>query len=64
MRRRVSAPLRLAAAALYSVVGAPKLAAQSLAALDIKYILHDTLTGHWLLPALLGAAAGPADLKR
>ena len=64
VRRRVSAPLRLAACALYGLAGAPKEAAASLAALDIKFILHDTLTGHWLLPLLLGAGAEPADVKR
>lgn len=116
-RRKVSAPLRLAATALYSLLGAPSLGEQpgrltsadvcsmkirvtdayagklwqhpsdarlrpscdtappspleccaasaQFAALDIKSILHDSLTGHWLLP--LAAAAGgedAADLRR
>jgi N-terminal acetyltransferase B complex non-catalytic subunit len=64
VRRRVSAPLRLAACALYGLAGAPKEAATNLSALDIKFILHDTLTGHWLLPLLLGAAAEQPDLRR
>ncbi len=113
-RRKVSAPLRLAATALYSLLGAPSLgkwlgawaepggerlmqaatvarhipctphelcpstaccllaltllcsavlcpaaASAQFAALDIKSILHDSLTGHWLLP--LAAAAGGED---
>ena len=64
VQRKVSAPLRLAATALYSLAGAPRQAAASLSALDVKYILHDTLTGHWLLPALVGGAAEAADLRK
>ncbi|KAK9902038.1 hypothetical protein WJX75_002093 [Coccomyxa subellipsoidea] len=52
--RRVSAPLRLAAMGLYGLLGAPTLAVESFTALDIKHIQHDTLSGHWLLPSLLG----------
>lgn len=44
-RRKVSAGLRIAAAGLYSVLGAPSLASQHLAALEIKHIQHDTLSG-------------------
>jgi hypothetical protein len=58
VRRTVSAPLRLAAAAAAALLGAPRRAATHFEALDIKSILHDTMTGHWLVPALLGAAAG------
>lgn len=40
-------------------------AAAQLAALDIKSILHDSMTGHWLLPLLSGllplVAAPPAE---
>lgn len=64
VQRKVSAPLRLAATALYSLAGAPRQATASLSALDVKYILHDTLTGHWLLPALVGGAAEAADLRK
>ncbi|KAL4447959.1 hypothetical protein ABPG75_005178 [Micractinium tetrahymenae] len=64
-RRKVSAPLRLAATALYSLLGAPGLVAAQLAALDIKSILHDSMTDHWLLPLLSGllplVAATPAE---
>ena len=44
-RRKVSAPLRLAATGLYSLLGAPTAAAESFGALDIKHIQHDTLSG-------------------
>ena len=44
-RRRVSAPLRLAATGLYSLLGAPAAAAESFGALDVKHIQHDTLSG-------------------
>ncbi|EFN56700.1 hypothetical protein CHLNCDRAFT_144070 [Chlorella variabilis] len=62
-RRKVSAPLRLAATALYSLLGAPKLAAAQFAALDIKSILHDSMTGHWMLPLLPGGATAAAYLR-
>jgi len=43
--RTVSAPLRLAASALYGLLGAPHAAAASLAALHVKNIQVDTVTG-------------------
>lgn len=56
--RHVSAPLRLAASAIYGLLGADSLAAVEFEALDIKGVLHDSLTGHWLIPML--AAACPS----
>ena len=44
-KRQVSAGMRLTATALYSVLGAPNLALQQLAALDVKHIQHETLSG-------------------
>ncbi|RMZ52849.1 hypothetical protein APUTEX25_000968 [Auxenochlorella protothecoides] len=62
--RTSSAPLRLHAAALYALLGCPRAAAMQLEALGVKQILHDSMTAHWLLPALLDsgaiAAAGEA----
>ncbi len=52
MERTVSAPLRLAASALYGLLGAQSLATSQFSRLDIKGVLHDSLTGHWLLPIL------------
>ena len=43
--RRVSSGLRLAAAGLYSILGAPLLVHKELAHLEIKHIQHDTLSG-------------------
>lgn len=43
--RTVSAPLRLASAALYGLLGAPEAAAASLAALNVKNIQVDTISG-------------------
>lgn len=43
--RKVSAGLRLAQAALYSILGAPLLVHKELAHLQIKHIQHDTLSG-------------------
>ena len=53
VRRKASAPLRLAAASLCSVLSASVSLKNHLDALDIKNILHDSMTGHWLLPAAL-----------
>jgi hypothetical protein len=44
-------------------------ASDQFAALDIKSIQHDSMTGHWLLPLLGGsggvaAGAGDAELRR
>lgn len=52
MERTVSAPLRLAASAIYGLLGAQSLAITQFARLDIKGVIHDSLTGHWLLPIL------------
>ena len=57
--RHVSAPLRLAASAIYGLLGADALAAAEFESLDIKGVLHDSLTGHWLIPML--AAACPSE---
>ncbi|KAK9840809.1 hypothetical protein WJX81_006295 [Elliptochloris bilobata] len=62
MARAVSAPLRLAAAALYGLLGAPEAAAAQLAALNVKNIQIDTVTGHLLLPALLAVPCGAKAL--
>ncbi len=40
-----SAPIRLAAMALYGLLGAATSAMESFDALDIKHIQHDTLSG-------------------
>lgn len=34
-----------------------------LTALDVKSILHETMSGHWALPALLAGAASEADMQ-
>jgi len=54
--RTKSSGLRLTSAALYTILGAPLEASKQLAELDIKHIQHDTLSGHWHLPALVGGA--------
>jgi hypothetical protein len=41
----------------------PPAAATQCAALDVKSILHDSLTSHWLLPLRTGGAAD-AELRR
>ncbi|KAL6772088.1 hypothetical protein ACKKBG_A28890 [Auxenochlorella protothecoides x Auxenochlorella symbiontica] len=58
--RTSSAPLRLHAAALYALLGCPRAAAMQLEALGVKQILHDSMTAHWLLPALLDTGATAA----
>eukprot|EP00890_Picochlorum_soloecismus_P006659 jgi/Picsp_1/818/NSC_04307-R1_tetratricopeptide repeat-containing protein len=55
VQRKVSAPLRLASSALYGLLGADSLASKQFASLDIKGVLHDSLTGHWILPMLMAA---------
>lgn len=55
VQRKVSAPLRLASSALYGLLGAESLASKQFASLDIKGVLHDSLTGHWMLPMLMAA---------
>lgn len=59
MERIVSAPLRLAASAIYGLLGAESLAAAQFARLDVKGVLHDSLTGHWMFPIL--SAASPTE---
>ena len=43
-QRKVSAGLRLAAAALFNVLGAPLLAHENLSELSIKHIQFDTIS--------------------
>ena len=45
VRRKVSAGMRLAAAGLYSLLGAPLLAQGHLKFLELKHIQHDSLSG-------------------
>lgn len=47
-RRTVSAPMRLRAAALYGLLGAPGPAASTFRELAVKHIQHDTVTGEVL----------------
>ncbi|KAK9835553.1 hypothetical protein WJX74_002846 [Apatococcus lobatus] len=56
-KRHVSAPLRLAACFLSSLLAAPALATAQAGALDIKHIMHDTISGHVLLPGLVGSGS-------
>ena len=44
-KRKVSAGLRMSAVALFSILGAPLLANEELAALHVKHIQHDTISG-------------------
>ena len=62
--RHVSAPLRLAASAIYGLLGADELAVEEFAALDIKGVLHDSLTGHWLIPMLAAACPNEASYAK
>ena len=55
VRRTVAAPLRLSSCALCGLLGASKLSSDHFKSLDIKNVQHDSLTGHWLFPLLLGA---------
>jgi tetratricopeptide (TPR) repeat protein len=64
VKRTVSAPLRLAASALYGLIGAESLATKQFAALDIKGVLHDSLTGHWMLPIISCWCADTSQYQR
>ena len=64
VERTVSAPLRLAASALYGLLGAESLATKQFAALDIKGVLHDSLTGHWMLPIISSWCADASQYQR
>ena len=44
-KRQVSAPLRLAACFISSLLAAPAIASAQFDALDIKHIMHDTVSG-------------------
>lgn len=58
-RARTASPvLRLSVAGLYLLLGCPGLAARQLAALGVKQVMLDSMTGHWLLPALAQQAVG------
>lgn len=59
-RRTVAPPLRLRAAALYGLLGAPGPALAAYRALNIKHIQHDTITGTLPVTATLAAANGSA----
>ncbi|KAK9804253.1 hypothetical protein WJX72_003568 [[Myrmecia] bisecta] len=54
-RRSVSSPLRLAATALYTLLGAAAPADSNFRMLDIKHIMHDTMTGHQILPVVMSS---------
>ena len=45
IQRTVAAEMRLAASALYGLLGAPASAAASYSVLECKHIQHDTLSG-------------------
>ncbi len=64
VRRTVAAPLRLSACALYALLNAPAKATAQLTALDVKSILHESMTGHWALPTLLASASPEADFEK
>lgn len=55
VERKVSAPLRLAASALYGLLGAASLSSEQFATLDIKGVLHDSMTGHWMIPIVMAS---------
>ncbi|WPT10720.1 N-terminal acetyltransferase B complex auxiliary subunit NAA25 [Picochlorum sp. SENEW3] len=55
VERKVSAPLRLAASALYGLLGAASLSSEQFATLDIKGVLHDSMTGHWMIPIIMAS---------
>ncbi|KAK9867602.1 hypothetical protein WJX84_007687 [Apatococcus fuscideae] len=56
-KRHVSAPLRLTACFLSSLLVAPTIASNQAGPLEIKHIMHDSVSGHVLLPGLLGAGS-------
>lgn len=62
--RTASSPLRLSAAGLYLLLGCTGLAGRQLAALGVKQVMLDSMTGHWLLPALAQQAVGGAATAR
>lgn len=64
VQRTVSSPLRLAACAIYGLLYAPDIAAVHFSALDIKGILHETLTGNWMLPILLAGSSSTASVQK
>ena len=64
VRRTVAAPLRLSACGLYALLNAPKKAIAQLTALDVKSILHESITGHWALPTLLASASPESDFEK
>lgn len=64
IRRTVSSPLRLASCAIYGLLYAPDIAAVHFSSLDIKGILHETLTGHWMVPILLAASASSKQVQK
>lgn len=45
--------MRLAAIGVYTLLGAPMLALEHAQALDLKHILHDTLSGGQVLASIL-----------
>jgi len=64
IRRTVAAPLRLSACGIYALLNAPKKATAQLTALDVKSILHESITGHWALPTLLASASPESDFEK
>lgn len=54
VRRPIAAPLRLSSCTLCGLLGAPNLSSEHFKALEIKNIQHESLTGHWMIPLLLG----------
>jgi N-terminal acetyltransferase B complex non-catalytic subunit len=63
VRRTVAAPLRLSACGIYALLYTPKKAVAQLTALDVKSILHESMTGHWALPTLLASASPESDFE-
>ena len=61
--RIASARLRLASASLSTLLLDPTSTAAHLHSLDIKNIMHDSMTGHWLLPISLATADDEASLR-
>lgn len=51
--RPESAPMRIVAAVLYALVGAGEAALEALQRLEVKHIMHDSLTPHLALPVAL-----------
>lgn len=64
IRRTVAAPLCLSACGIYALLNAPKKATAQLTALDVKSILHESITGHWALPTLLASASPESDFEK